>query len=148
MEKIEANKRDTALLEALTGVWEASVKATHAFLPSTEIASIKAFVPQALEQVEHLIVLRDKTGRPAGFMGIQGRRLEMLFLSPEVRGKGFGKALLQYGIDHWGVSELTVNKQNPQAIGFYQRMGFTTYKETPTDEEGRPYPLLYMKREG
>ena len=58
------------------------------------------------------------------------------------------KVLLHYGIDHWGVSELTVNKQNPQAIGFYQRMGFTTYKETSTDEEGRPYPLLYMKREG
>ena len=147
MEILELRQREPGLIRALTGVWEDSVRATHTFLTAAEIASIKAFVPQALEQVEHLIVLRDDTGRPAGFMGIQGHRLEMLFLSPEARGKGFGKALLHYGIDYWGVSELTVNMQNPQAIGFYQCMGFTAYKETPTDEEGRPYPLLYMRRE-
>ena len=148
MEIRELRQREPGLVLALTRVWEDSVRATHTFLTAAEVASIKAFVPQALEQVEHLIVLRDETDSPAGFMGIQGHRLEMLFLSPEARGKGFGKALLQYGIDHWGVSELTVNKQNPQAIGFYQRMGFTTYKERPLDEEGRPYPLLYMKRQG
>lgn len=147
MEILELRQREPGLIRALTGVWEDSVRATHRFLTAAEVASIKAFVPQALEQVERLAVIRDGTGRPAGFMGAQGRRLEMLFLSPEARGKGFGKVLLHYGIDHWGVSELTVNKQNPQAIGFYQRMGFTTYKETPTDEEGRPYPLLYMRRE-
>lgn len=33
-----------------------------------------------------------------------------------------------------------------QAVGFYEHMGFKTYKRTDTDEEGRPYPLLYMRR--
>ena len=70
---------------------------------------------------------------------------EMLFLSPEARGKGLGKRLLQYGIETYNIQELTVNEQNPQAVGFYEHMGFQTYKRTEYDEEGNPYPLLYMR---
>ena len=42
--------------------------------------------------------------------------------------------------------EVTVNEQNPQAVGFYEHLGFQTYKRTECDEEGNPYPLIYMKR--
>lgn len=42
--------------------------------------------------------------------------------------------------------EVTVNEQKPQAVGFYEHLGFQTYKRTECDEEGNPYPLLYMKR--
>lgn len=70
---------------------------------------------------------------------------ELLCLSPEVRGKELGKQLLQYGIETYNIQELTVNEQNPQAVGFYEHMGFQTYKRTEYDEEGNPYPLLYMR---
>ena len=40
--------------------------------------------------------------------------------------------------------EVTVNEQNPQAVGFYEHLGFQTYKRTECDEEGNPYPLLYI----
>ena len=53
--------------------------------------------------------------------------------------------LLEYGIREQGVREVTVNEQNPQAVGFYEHMGFETYQRTACDEEGNPYPLLYMK---
>ena len=43
-------------------------------------------------------------------------------------------------------SNQEVNEQNPQAVGFYEHLGFQTYKRTECDEEGNPYPLLYMKR--
>ena len=79
-------------------------------------------------------------------MGIEKDRLEMLFLSPKERGKGLGRRLVEYGIRNYNIREVTVNEQNPQAIGFYRRMGFETYKRTDRDEEGNPYPLLYMKR--
>lgn len=39
-----------------------------------------------------------------------------------------------------------VNEQNPLAKGFYEHLGFKTYKRTTYDEQGNPYPLLYMKR--
>ena len=94
--------------------------------------------------MEQLIVA--ETEQPIAFMGVQNGRLEMLFLAPEERGKGIGKRLLKYGIENYGIIELTVNEQNPQAVGFYEHMGFETYKRTELDEEGDPYPLLYMKR--
>ena len=87
----------------------------------------------------------DERGVPIGFLGADGQRLEMLFLLPEARGKGLGRALLQYGMDRYGLRELAVNEQNPQARGFYERMGFHVYRRTETDEQGGPYPLLYMR---
>ena len=99
----------------------------------------------AIENVEYLIIAEKEFGEPVAFMGIDSNRLEMLFLSPEVRGKGLGKQLLQYGIETYYIQELTVNEQNPQAVGVYEHMGFQTYKRTEYDEEGNPYPLLYMR---
>lgn len=99
----------------------------------------------AIENVEYLIIAEKEFGEPVAFMEIDSNRLEMLFLSPEVRGKGLGKQLLQYGIETYNIQELTVNEQNPQAVGFYEHMGFQTYKRTEYDEEGNPYPLLYMR---
>lgn len=78
-------------------------------------------------------------------MGTENRRLEMLFISPTERGKGIRKQLVQYGIKGFNINEVTVNKQNPQAVGFYEHIGFKTYKRTDLDEQGNPYPLLYMK---
>lgn len=42
---------------------------------------------------------------------------------------------------------LAVNEQNPSAKGFYEHMAFKIYKRQGVDEQGNPYPLLYMKRE-
>lgn len=69
----------------------------------------------------------------------------MLFAVPEARGKGLGKQCLQTAISVYGAQEVTVNEQNLQAVGFYEHMGFVPYKRTDRDEQGRPYPLLYMK---
>ena len=146
MKLTEKTQRTSELITRLLTVWERSVKATHTFLSGEEIARIKEYVPQALEQVPHLILLEDENGAPAAFMGIAEQRLEMLFLAPEVRGMGYGKRLLQYGIERYAVQEVTVNEQNPQAAGFYEHMGFRTYRRTERDEQGGPYPLLYMRR--
>lgn len=126
-------------------IWEASVRATHSFLSEEEVKKIRAYVPEALKAVEHLILAEGEAGQPIGFMGIEKDRLEMLFLSPKERGKGMGKKLLRYGILQYGVRELTVNEQNPQAVGFYAHFGFQTYQRTACDEQGDPYPLLYMR---
>lgn len=147
MKLYEIQERNTQLLTALLNVWEDSVRATHHFLSGAEVNQIKEYVPQALEHVEHLILAENETGNIVGFMGIENHRLEMLFLSPSERGKGVGRQLLQYGIQNYGVRELTVNEQDPQAVGFYRHLGFETYKRTDCDEEGNPYPLLYMRLE-
>ena len=145
MRIVELESRTPECLDRLLEVWERSVKATHTFLSGGEVEAIKAYVPQALREVPRLIVGEDERGVPIGFLGADGQRLEMLFLLPEARGKGLGRALLQYGMDRDGLRELAVNEQNPQARGFYERMGFHVYRRTETDEQGGPYPLLYMR---
>lgn len=144
MKLYEVPDRSQSLLEVLLPIWERSVRATHLFLSDAEVNRIKEYVPRAFEGVEHLIVAEAE--KPVAFMGTQNGRLEMLFVAPEERGRGIGRQLLQYGVENYGVFEVTVNEQNPQAVGFYERMGFETYKRTDTDEEGAPYPLLYVKR--
>ena len=41
---------------------------------------------------------------------------------------------------------LKIKEYVPQAVGFYEHMGFAAYKRTDLDKHGNPYPLLYMKR--
>lgn len=144
MKIVEVKNRTPDLINQLLSVWEGSVRATHLFLSDSEIKSIKEYVPQALNGIAHLMIAEDDTGCPVAFMGIEEDSLEMLFISPEERGKGLGKRLIQYGIKNYSVQRLAVNEQNPQAKGFYEHMGFQVYKRTDFDEQGNPYPLLYM----
>lgn len=146
MKIIEVTGRNALLIEQLLKVWESSVKATHLFLSTDEISNIKQYVPQALHSVPVLVVAKNENGNPVGFMGIVDKMLEMLFISNENRGQGIGKLLLQYGIENYSINEIAVNEQNPLAKGFYEHMGFEVYKRTELDEQGNPYPLLYMKR--
>lgn len=145
MEIYEIKAKTPQLLKCLLNIWEASVRTTHLFLSDAEINQIKKYVPQALREVEHLLIATNDVKKPIAFMGITDKLLEMLFVTPEVRGIGIGKQLLLHGIEHYDIQEVTVNEQNPQAIGFYEHMGFKTYKRTDFDKEGNPYPLLYMK---
>ena len=126
-------------------MWEHSVRATHHFLSESEILRIRAYVPQAVGGVAQLVAAENQAGEPVGFMGVENGRLEMLFLAPEARGCGLGGRLLRCGIEQYGVREVTVNEQNPQAVDFYAHFGFRTYRRTERDEEGGPYPLLYMR---
>ena len=143
----ETKARPTTLIQTLLEVWERSVRATHLFLSDGEVKSIKAYVPQALANVAHLIVTENESGVPVAFMGVEDGVLEMLFIDPEERGKGLGRQLITCGIEKYGIERLAVNEQNPQAKGFYEHMGFIVYKRTETDEQGNPYPLLYMSRQ-
>ena len=144
---IKVNERTENLINQLLEVWEVSVKATHTFLSNEEIENIKKYVPQALKSISHLIIIENENNIPIAFMGIEENKLEMLFIKNSERGKGLGKQLLNYGIENYNVNELAVNEQNPQAKGFYEYMGFKVYQRNELDDQGNPYPVLYMRLE-
>ena len=77
-------------------------------------------------------------------MGIENQKLEMLFITSEYRGQGIGKKMLLYEIEKCGVNDLAVNEDNQQAKGFYEYMGFKVYQRNELDDQGNPYPVLYM----
>ena len=145
MKITEIKERTPLLIQQLLEVWEKSVVKTHLFLSTEEINHIKEYVPQALENIAHLIIAEDENGNPIAFMGVEDESLEMLFITPDKIGKGIGKLLLNHGIEKYSIKRLTVNEQNPKAKGFYEHMGFEVYKRTDIDEQGNPYPILYMK---
>lgn len=143
MKIIEICQKDDVLITDLLEIWENAVSQTHLFLSPNEIENIKKYVPQALQNIKHLLVAFDS--EPVGFIGINGQKIEMLFVSK--RKAGIGKALIQKALAKYSVNEVVVNEQNPQARGFYEHLGFKVFKKSKKDEQGKPYPILYMKRE-
>ena len=132
-------------MSQLSGVWESAVTATHHFLSTGEIAAIKEYVPQAFQGVQHLVVAISNQQIKA-LMGVNGTKLELLFVDASERGKGIGGRLLEYGITKYNLDELAVNEQNPAARGFYEHMGFKVVARSPLDDQGKPYPVLRMRR--
>lgn len=141
----EAPSRPDDLVARLLDVWERSVRATHDFLGPGEVERLRAVVPGAIAAVPRLLVAY-REGEPVGFAGVDGAFLEMLFVDPAARGTGVGRLLLERATELLCVRELSVNEQNPQAVGFYEHLGFSAFRRTPTDGEGAPYPLLFMRR--
>ncbi len=146
MQIIEVKERNDKLIKELVNLWEETVRNTHLFLESEEISRIKEYVPTAIKEIPHLIIVEDKN-IPLGFIGINNYKVEMLFIKNSFRGKGLGKDLLNYVIKKYSINELTVNEQNKEAMKFYEHMDFKTYKRQELDEQGLPYPILYMKLE-
>lgn len=126
-------------------VWEASVRATHTFVTEADIEVIRPLVWDSLPHVSHLLCVRERTGQVAGFIGVEDRTVEMLFVDPAWRGKGIGRRLLSHAVTTLNADRLDVNEQNPQAIGFYLRMGFEVIGRSVVDSIGKPYPLLHMR---
>ncbi|MDO5393902.1 MAG: GNAT family N-acetyltransferase, partial [Mycoplasmatota bacterium] len=102
MKIIKVEDRNRKLIEILLNIWEDSVRATHLFLASKDIDKIKEYVPQALENVEKLVVLENDASELVAFMGVQDKKIEMLFIKNSERGKGLGKQLIIYGIKNYG----------------------------------------------
>ncbi|PKH83319.1 GNAT family N-acetyltransferase [Pseudomonas sp. Choline-02u-1] len=131
--------------EELTQVWEASVRATHQFLPDSYIELLRNLVLTRYLDAVMLICTKDAQQRITGFAGVAAGKIEMLFIDPCHRGQGLGKQLLRYSIERLNADELDVNEQNPQALGFYEKQGFEVIGRSEVDGMGQPYPLLHMR---
>ena len=130
----------------LANEWEASVRATHDFLPRSYIQELRELVEHRYLDAVMLVCCRDPVNkRIAGFAGVAARKVEMLFIHPDYRGHGVGKSLLMFAINELNAIELDVNEQNPQAIGFYLKQGFEVIGRSETDGLGEPYPLLHLR---
>jgi putative acetyltransferase len=140
-----ARRADARVLLAL---WERSVRATHEFLTEDDIVELRPRVAEALgDDALELWVLTDEREVPIGFIGLAGDDIAALFLEPAHRGRGGGRRLVAHAQALRG-GELTVdvNEQNPAARGFYEALGFVVAGRSPLDPDGRPFPMLHMRR--
>ena len=123
---------------------ERIVKASHHFLTESDIHDLILDVRLALKSVEDLVVLHYKNV-PVGLIGIEDKKVEMLFILPNYFGCGFGKRLMDIAIRDYGCTYVDVNEQNPKARNFYRHLGFREYGRTESDTQGRPFPIIKMK---
>jgi putative acetyltransferase len=133
---------------ALVALWERSVRASHDFLSEADIGELRPRVGEALagDGLE-LWVLADPADAPVGFMGLADDEIAALFLDADRRGRGGGRLLVEHAQAlRGGALTVDVNEQNLAAIGFYEALGFTVTGRSPLDGDGRPFPLLHMRR--
>lgn len=133
--------------ERVVDIWRRSVNATHDFLTPQDRQAIEAevvgFLPAAA-----LDLALDASGRPQAFMLLDGSHIEALFVDPDARGAGVGRALVEEALRRHPHLTTDVNEQNAQAVGFYERMGFERTGRSDRDGQGRAYPLIHLRHRG
>ncbi|MCM3141849.1 acetyltransferase [Brevibacillus sp. MER 51] len=139
----EASYRDQ-----LVDIWYRAVCRTHHFLTKEDIKFYKNMVKnEALSAVEVWMAINEKK-EPVGFIGLDGTKIEMLFVDPEYHGKGIGSRLLEHAERKYGPHlTVDVNEQNEGAYAFYRRYGFVQTGRSELDGSGRPFPLLHLDLE-
>jgi putative acetyltransferase len=125
-------------------VWRDAVDATHDFLTAEDRCAIDAEVQQFLPQ-SPLWLAVDQADRAIGFMGLADSHMEALFIDPAFHGIGIGSAMVAHALGLHPIVTTDVNEQNPQAVGFYERLGFVRTGRSPIDDQGRAYPLIHMR---
>jgi len=132
----------------LIDIWLRAVRATHHFLQASDIDALLPQLRDVYLPAVELWVAVDPDDKPLGFIGLNENHVEMLFIEPDRRGQGIGRALLDFCRNTRDTLSVDVNEQNPQAVGFYRHYGFAQTGRSPLDGEGRPFPLLHMALPG
>ncbi len=125
-------------------IWRKAVDATHDFLSVQDRQEIDAMVCSFLPQASLWLAV-DETDYPLAFMLIDQGHMQALFVDPDSRGTGVGKALVLHGLSLHPSMTTDVNEQNGQAVGFYEKMGFKRIGRSPVDDQGKPYPLIHLQ---
>jgi putative acetyltransferase len=124
-------------------IWEASVRATHYFLTEDDIQVYKRLIGEKYLQELDLYCV-NIAENVAGFIGLQGHLIQMLFVDPGFLRRGIGKALVEFAIQTHHASEVDVNEQNLEALKFYKSLGFQAFNRFQTDDAGKPFPILSL----
>ncbi len=75
-----------------------------------------------------------------GFLALDGKDVRALYLAPDARGRGVGRALLGRAKAGRDRLSLWAFEANPRAVAFYRREGFRVVERTDGsgNEEGLP----------
>ncbi len=131
----------------LLEVWRASVEMSHTFLTASDVNWYEPMVAYYLTQMADLRVALDETDQVLGFLAQDAGEIHMLFVDPAAQRQGVGTALLEDVASGFGVLRLDVNEQNPTARAFYAAKGFTGVGRSDIDGQGRPFPLVHLRRD-
>lgn len=139
------HERPQNLISELGEVWKESVASTHHFLTQEDKEKLYPLVLDALKNVPFLFAAKDEQGKLLGFMGIEEKKIEMLFIHPHAQKKGLGRQFVEHAKNAYRIQFVDVNEQNPDALAFYQKMEFHQFNRSEYDDLGNHFPLLHLK---
>jgi len=138
---VEIRPNAAADANDLLEVWRHAIDASHQFLSPNDRSDIDPLVAAYVGSADLTVALID--GTPVAFMGVTGSNIDSLFIHPRGQGMGIGRRL----VDHVArPTTVDVNEQNQAGVAFYRRLGFEVTGRSERDAEGRPYPLLHLRR--
>jgi putative acetyltransferase len=141
--QVEIKPYEEKYREQMILVWEKSVRATHHFVTPMEVERLKGLVRE-IDFNSFSVFCLVSEDKVLGFLGVEDRVIESLFLDPDYIGQKFGSKLMDFALDNLRANKVNVNEQNTEAIKFYTRFGFKTYERTEKDSYGNAYPILKM----
>jgi putative acetyltransferase len=126
-------------------IWLVASRAGHPFLTEADLAAQRTLVRDVyVEPAETWVAIVD--GRLDGFIGLLDSFIGGLFVDPQARRGGIGRALVQHAAAGKGTLTVEVYAANDAALAFSARLGFIPVGRREVDDEGRPLPLVQMRR--
>lgn len=131
--------------DELIAVWDKSVRSSHHFLSEEDLMYYRSRIMDTYFHAVELYVIRQP--HVVAFMGLSDEMVEMLFVLPSEKGKGYGSSLLNFAFTKKHIRKIDVNEQNMEAYKFYLRKGCKVTDKDYTDAEGKPYPIIHLQKQ-
>lgn len=124
-------------LDQLLEVWYRASEVAHPFLTEEFLAAEsenirKVHMPKAKTWVY------EDARKVVGFIAQIGNEVGAIFVSPDMHGRGIGRALMDLARARHGTLELDVFEANSIGRSFYERYGFTPIGRHVHEESGHP----------
>ena len=116
-------------IDAVMDMWLETNISAHDFIPEEYwLGNYNAVKGEYLPKADSFVY--EKSGKLKGFISImQPSFIGALFVSKDSHNQGVGGELVEFCKSKYGFLDVAVFAQNNQAIGFYEKHGFSKSKE-------------------
>ena len=132
-------------INRVADIWLKTNLKAHYFIPEQYWTNNYEVVKEMLPQAEVYVYEDDKIIQ--GFIGINDKYIEGIFVSDEMQSQGIGKILINYVKDKRKKLFLNVYQKNTRAISFYQREDFKIRCSGIDDATGeKDYLMIWQQK--
>lgn len=133
-------------IEELVDLCENSARSAYRFFREADFRLQRPQLRLAIAGIPELYAAKDAaTCNVAGVVAVQDGKIALLFVAPELRGRGIGKMLLAKALSK-RATRVEVYRLNHSALAFYQAHGFRIECEF-TPKTPPCYPSLRLIRD-
>lgn len=133
---------DASDVSTVAKIWLETNLEAHSFIPAgyweENFESVKGMLPEA----EVYVFEDEEKNGIQGFIGLNDRYVEGIFVRKEAQSRGIGKALLNFAKKKKGELTLNVYQKNRGAVKFYLREGFQIREESTDEMTGEAEYLM------